>query len=41
MNRLARHTLVTCHLGDRISLRGWAVAIGAGLGLWWILLRLA
>ncbi|HKR92839.1 hypothetical protein [Novosphingobium sp.] len=26
-------------LGERISLSGWAVAMGVSLALWWLILR--
>lgn len=42
MNRFVHRTIVTpsCHLSERISPGGWAVAIGLGLGLWTMLFAL-
>ncbi|MEJ2408050.1 MAG: hypothetical protein P8Y58_12450 [Novosphingobium sp.] len=42
MNRLARQAFVTpsCHLGEKIPLAGWAMAVGAGLALWTVIFSL-
>ncbi|WP_268740950.1 hypothetical protein [Novosphingobium album (ex Hu et al. 2023)] len=42
MNWLTHRTFAapSCHLGDRISLGGWALGIAFGLTLWAVLFSL-